>query len=232
MEEGKHILKFIIYLLLPIFPCVTAGMISGLMLCFVSIYHLFYSYKKIIVTIMREGENSEHLLRAWSFGPYNVIFFCAQFVINCFFLEYLAGMAVFITFYALSCKELLSFTWKIAKALPVSFWLGLVPVTIGYLIYRAIYFPFFTTHQSFIKNKSYFSFWDTWYFLVGNFGALLKAATRYFLGIGSILVLGYRVNITIMPVPFDKLDTLYCGFYASIATHCMNEGIIPTKIRE
>lgn len=68
--------------------------------------------------------------------------------------------------------------------------------------------------------------------MIGNFGALLKATSRYFIGIGSILVLGFRVHVSIMPYPFDQFDTLYVGFYASIVMQCLKDGIIPDDIAE
>ena len=131
VKTGKDFVKLLIRLLEPVFPCVTTGMLCGLVLAYTSIYHMFYSYKKIILAIRREGENSELLLHVWKFGSYNTIFFCAQFIVNCFFLEYLVGISLFFICYALSFKEFLLFLWSITKALPISFWIGLVPVTLG-----------------------------------------------------------------------------------------------------
>ena len=33
-----------------------------------------------------------------------------------------------------------------------------------------------------------------------------------------------------MPYPFDQIDTLQAGFFASIIVHCLKEGIIPPPI--
>ena len=46
------------------------------------------------------------------------------------------------------------------------------------------------------------------------------------LGFVSVFVLGYRVDKSIIPSPFDQLDDLYCGFYASIVVHCLKEQIV------
>ena len=85
--------------------------------------------------------------------------------------------------------------------------------------------------NNFIKNKTFFSFWDTWYFLIGNVGAFIKAVARYGISLGAVLLLGYKVQNTIMPAEFQSFDSLYCGFYATIVIHCMNEGIIPADVK-
>ena len=51
------------------------------------------------------------------------------------------------------------------------------------------------------------------------------------MGFGCIFLLGYRVHISIIPIPYDRLDTLVAGFYGSVAIQCMKEGIIPSHIR-
>lgn len=84
--------------------------------------------------------------------------------------------------------------------------------------------------KNFIKNKAYFSFWDTWYFVIGNVGAFFKAFIRYLLGIASVLLLGYRVHISIMPHPFGEIDTLCAGFYATVVVECLKENIIPRSV--
>ena len=78
----------------------------------------------------------------------------------------------------------------------------------------------------------YFSFWDTWHFVIGNLGAFFKACTRYLLGFACVFVLGYRVHISIMAAPFDQLDILYCSFYGTIVVQCLKEGIIPTGVSQ
>lgn len=231
VSSGISLVEFFIEVFTPIFPCVTVAMTGGFCLSCASIYNLFYMYKKMVLTIRSEGENSELLMHAWSFGTHTSIFFCAQFIINAFFLGYLFAFGLFLTCYLLSFKETFVILWNFVKSREPLFWVGLIPVILGYFLCRSVYFPQLVDKHKFVKNKTYFSFWDTWYFLIGGIGAALKALTRYFIAIAAIFILGYRVNRSIMPHPLDKLDALYCGFHASVALHCMKEGIIPSSIR-
>jgi hypothetical protein len=52
---------------------------------------------------------------------------------------------------------------------------------------------------------------------------------RFALGCLSVIVLGYRVEDSIIVAPLDAMDTLYCGFYGSIILYCLKEGIIPEE---
>ena len=60
--SGQDMLRFIISLLVPVFPCTVLGTAGGLTIAMISIYNLFYLYKKIILQIRAEGEESELLM--------------------------------------------------------------------------------------------------------------------------------------------------------------------------
>ena len=95
-----------------------------------------------------------------------------------------------------------------------------------------MYFPRLRNKNNFIRNYYYFSFWDTWYFLIGTIGAFLKAFVRYLTGFGCTILLGYRVHKSIMPASLHKMDTLYVGFYSTILVECLKQGIIPKDKRQ
>lgn len=33
-----------------------------------------------------------------------------------------------------------------------------------------------------------------------------------------------------MPVPLQRIDTLYVGFYSTIVVYCLKEGIVPNDV--
>ena len=58
-----------------------------------------------MLKIREEGEDSEILKFVWNFSSHNSIFFCAQFIMNAFFLGLLFAFAVFCVCYIISFKE-------------------------------------------------------------------------------------------------------------------------------
>ncbi|OMJ75752.1 hypothetical protein SteCoe_25016 [Stentor coeruleus] len=227
VDTGKQLTRFLIYLLIPIFPCTVVSFGLGFLITLASILNMFYQYKRIILKIKEEGEESETLKFVWKFKSYNTIYFCSQFIINTFFLTFVFAITIFIAAYCVSFKEILKFILEYLLKRPWSFWISFIPTILG-----MIYFPFLIENSGFVKNKTYFCLWDTWYFLIGTLGAFLKVTTRFIIAFISLLLLGFRVETSIIPVPLDEKDTLYVGFYATIAMHCMKDGIIPKNIRQ
>lgn len=92
---------------------------------------MFYIYKRTMLIIRAEGEDSETLNFVWRFGSYNSIFFPAQFIINTFFLCNLFAFGVFCVCYLISSSLFRNFMFDYLKSRPPGFWIGLVPVILG-----------------------------------------------------------------------------------------------------
>ena len=105
VSEGKSILRLLINMLVPIFPCTVVAMIIGFIVSLVSIFTLFYQYKKTILEIRQEGESSELLKFTWRFSSHKAIYFCAQFIINSLLLELVFASGIFIFCFIISLKE-------------------------------------------------------------------------------------------------------------------------------
>ena len=131
MDDGKKLLKFLIELLEPIFPCVAVSISIGFLASTASIVSLFYHYKRIVLQIRSEGSGSGLLKEVWKFRSYNSIYFCTQFIINAFFLGYIFSVALFIVCYVLSFKETLIYTWRFLTTRRVEFYLSFLPVVLG-----------------------------------------------------------------------------------------------------
>lgn len=131
VEDGKKLLKFLIELLVPIFPCVAVSMSIGFLVSTASIVSLFYHFKRIVLQIRSEGSSSQVLKDVWKFKSYNSIFFCTQFIINAFFLGYIFSIALFIVCYILSFKETMIYTWKFLTTRKIEFYLSFLPVILG-----------------------------------------------------------------------------------------------------
>jgi hypothetical protein len=131
VDDGKKIIIFLIDLLNPIFPCVVIGYVGGFALTSVSIYSMFYVYKRKMLKIRAEGNNSETLKTIWKISPYNSILFCGQFIANSFFLCNLLATALFIACYLVSFKWTREFFFDFVKARPPAFWISLVPSVLG-----------------------------------------------------------------------------------------------------
>lgn len=131
MEEGKKIITFLIYVFEPIYPALVVGFSASLLVIIVSIANMLYQFKKIMIRIKQEGEDSELLKFVWTFSAHSSIFFCSQFVLNSFFLNFIFAFAVFVTIYIISFKETYMFAWKYVKGRDTEFWIGFVPVILG-----------------------------------------------------------------------------------------------------
>ena len=44
------------------------------------------------------------------------------------------------------------------------------------------------------------------------------------------MVLGYRVQDSLLTPPLDRLDTLYCGFYGTLILQCIKDGVLPNHL--
>lgn len=130
-DQGKDLLDFIIYLLTPIFGSLVAGFVFGLVVVLISVLNMLYYYRKIIFTIRDEGSSSKLLEKVWEFRAHSSIFFCAQFVLNSFFLNFIVAFCVFIACYIISFQETYIYGWLYIKSRPAEFWIGLTPVLLG-----------------------------------------------------------------------------------------------------
>lgn len=128
---GTELLEFLIDALIPIFPCVTAASLAGLLISFLSVYNLFYVYKRIMIQIREEGRESPILKHAWKFKAYNSLYFCTQFVTNTLVLNNLFMFCLFIPLYILSISWMQKVLWWYVKSRPAGFWVGFTPVIIG-----------------------------------------------------------------------------------------------------
>ncbi|OMJ76896.1 hypothetical protein SteCoe_23633 [Stentor coeruleus] len=225
-KEGIQLLKKVNEYLEPLFICITIGMIFGLLLAIFSIFNMFYMFKKIWLILKSEGEQSSSLERIWKFKAHNSIFFCAQFIVNTVFLEIIFGFSVFSTAYCFSLYDVRIGIWDYIKNREAAFWITLIPLFFG-----ASYFRVLTDKNNYIKNKVYFCFWDFWFFIAGTVASAIKGLFRFMIAIISVMVLGYRVEESIVGAPLDRFDTLFNGFYGSIILHCLREDLIPSKIR-
>jgi hypothetical protein len=131
VEDGKKIIKFLIDLLVPIFPCVTTAMIIGFLVSTASTINLFYHYKKIVLQIRSEGTDSALLKEVWKFRSYNSIFFCSQFIVNAFFLGYIFALGIFLFCYIMSFRESFIIAWDFLKSRSPEFYLSFTPVILG-----------------------------------------------------------------------------------------------------
>jgi len=131
VDTGIKIIKFLIALLVPIFPCVAVAISLGFCVSMASIVNLLYHYKRIILQIRSEGSGSELLKEIWKFRSYNSIFFCTQFIINAFFLGYIFAFSTFFVCYALSFKVLLTYFWDYLKSRNIEFYITFVPLILG-----------------------------------------------------------------------------------------------------
>lgn len=130
-EQGKDLLDFIIYLLTPIYGCLVAGFACGLVVVIISVLNMLYYYRKIIFTLRDEGSTSKLLEKVWKFRAHSSIFFCAQFVLNSFFLNFIVAFFMFFACYIISFRETYIFGWLYIKTRPPEFWIGLTPVLLG-----------------------------------------------------------------------------------------------------
>ena len=131
MEEGRKIITLLIYILEPVYPALVIGFSASLSVIILSIANMLYQFKKIMIRIRQEGEESELLGFVWTFSAHNSIFFCSQFVLNSFFLNFIFAFAVFVSIYIISFKETYIFGWKYVKGRNAEFWIGFVPVLLG-----------------------------------------------------------------------------------------------------
>jgi hypothetical protein len=129
--SAASLLELLISLLTPVYPCFVISTFAGLLVSLLSIFTMFYQYKKSILTIRSEGENSETLLLAWKFSSHNCIFFCPQFIINSLFLNYIFGTSLFLVLYAVSLKQIRQSIFNSLINQPPTFWVGLIPVILG-----------------------------------------------------------------------------------------------------
>jgi hypothetical protein len=131
MKQGITIINFIIYLLEPVYPAIVIGITAALSVVILSIANLLYQFKKIMLRIREEGEDSETLKFIWTFSAHSSIFFCSQFVLNSFFLNFIFAFVMFIGVYIISFKETYKYGWHYIKGRDAEFWIGLVPVILG-----------------------------------------------------------------------------------------------------
>jgi hypothetical protein len=131
VTTGRDLLSFFISMLKPVWPCLVVGYAGGMTITSVSIYNMLYMYKKIMITIRREGPDSETLKFAWSFSPHHSIFFCSQFIVNAIFLCNLLAAALFLTCYLISFQAVRNLFFEYLKTRPPEFWVSLVPVVLG-----------------------------------------------------------------------------------------------------
>lgn len=130
-NQGLSLLKLLIYLLEPIYWSLTVALFLGLCIVSVSILNMLYQFKKIILTIIEEGEDSETLNTIWKFSSHSSIFFCSQFVLNSVFLNFIFATSVFFVCYIISFRETYFFIYDYVKTRGYQFWVGLVPVILG-----------------------------------------------------------------------------------------------------
>ncbi|CAG9331300.1 unnamed protein product [Blepharisma stoltei] len=223
--DGIDIVNAFIKLCEPLFPCALTALILSYLFVQYSIAVMLYKYKEIMLAIMEFRNESPLLKRVWSFSCHRAIFFPSEFMVNNVFLLYTFGAFIFLGLYVVSIIFIFNIPAYLLLDRPISFWLSFAPT-----IWSVLYFRFLVTKKNFIKNKRYMAFWDSWYFLVGFFGAIVKGLSRFGIGIGVSLFLGFRAHVSIVPTPFDVFDSLYCSFYASIALQCLSLGIIPDDI--
>ncbi|CAG9326424.1 unnamed protein product [Blepharisma stoltei] len=224
VSEGIALLTKAITLVRSLFPCALAGIIIGHLFVIYSIGVMLYRYKQYMLIIIHESDNRELLKRIWRFSSHLAIFFPAQFVINCVFLQFTFSFLVFSILFGIALYINLSGPGSYFAGRTIWFWLSFSPLILG-----TFYFPKLVEKDRKVKNKLYFCFWDGWYFLIGFIGAFIKGITRYILGTSVALFFGFRAHVSIMPSPFDRLDSLYRSFYGCMTLHCISLGIMLTQ---
>lgn len=151
-----------------------------------------------------------------------------QYVFGNMFLQYIIVLFVFTTGYSIALIYYVGFDLDgFILNLSNTFWIGLLPVVLGYKLFRLFYFPHFTDENNYLKNKRWPAFWDTWYLIVGMLGSFIKGAARYITAVLFTLLSGYRVQVSAFPAPYHFKDTLYKSFYGMIVMECLHEKILP-----
>lgn len=129
--SGKELLKISIDLLETFYPCLVISATGGLLISFFSIYSLFYVYKKMILEIREQGQDSDLLEHIWKVKSYNSIYFCTQFATNCFILNAISAVFLFTLTYVISLNIFQSAFVHFFFTRSPGFWISFFPVVLG-----------------------------------------------------------------------------------------------------
>lgn len=75
INQIRSILKWMIKLLLPIYPCLVLGYSLGSLVVFASILNLFYIFREYIIKLRKIPRNSLQLKWLWNFPPHSCLSF-------------------------------------------------------------------------------------------------------------------------------------------------------------